>query len=280
MSDDTDLAGARTVLREFDLGPLPPLDLDDVVRRGHRRRRAAAVQRVAAVVAVVLVAGAGFATVHTRLQGTPTPVSTVTPTPTPTPSPSTASERVTAVMNAVASADSVHVVARLFPGGECTLDVVVTKAGAIGTLTYRGKTAQYLGVGGALYMKGDALSSGILPIQDKQIAAAHGRWLLMTSLGPSTFMNLTELSKSFYPPHGTTPALGQTRTIDGTPTIALTDQGGSVDVQYVEVDAPYRPVLVETPNHVLGFTFSNWDAPAPSLPLAPAPADVYDPSQG
>jgi hypothetical protein len=102
----------------------------------------------------------------------------------------------------------------------------------------------------------------------------------MTSLGPNTFMNLTELSRWFYPPHGTTPALGQTRTIEGVPTIALTDQGGRTQVQYVEVDAPYRPVLVETPDHVLGTTFSDWDAPAPSLSAAPAPADVYDPSQG
>lgn len=281
MSDETELAGARTVLREFDLGPLPPLDLEEVVRRGHRRRRAATVQRVAAVVVVVLVAGVGAAAVRANVHGTPAPSSTLTAVPTPTSSPSTAAERVTAAMNAVAAAKSVHVVARWFPGGQSVLDVVVTKEGATGTLTYQGRTAQYLGVDGALYMRGDALSSSVIPpLQDAQVAAANGRWLLMTTMGPSTYMNLTELSKWFYPPHGTTPVLGETRTIDGTPTIALTDQGGRIDVQYLEVDAPYRPVLVETPDHVLGFTLSDWDAPAPSLPSAPAAAEVYDPSQG
>jgi hypothetical protein len=277
MNDETDLTGTRALLRDFDLGPLPPLDLDDVVRRGHRRRRAAGAQRIAVVAAVVLVVAAGFANLHTRFHAAPPPVSTVTPTP----SPSTAAERVTAVMNAVATAESVHVVARI--SGGSTLDVVVTKAGAIGTWTYQGKTAEYLGVDGALYMKGDALSGSVLlalPIQDSQVAAGHGRWFRMTSMGPSTFMNLTELSRWFYPPHGSTATLGQTRTIDGTPTIALTEPGFREFNQYVELDSPYRPVLVETPNQVFGWAFSDWDATAPILPPAPDPADVYDPSQG
>jgi hypothetical protein len=281
MSDETELAGTRTVLQEFDLGPLPALDLDDVVRRGHRRRRVAVVQRVTAAVVVALVAGVGIATVRASVHGTPSPTSTLTPAPTPTPSPSTAAERVSSVMNAVATASSVHVVAQLAAvDGPSTLDVVVTKDGAIGTLTHQGRTAQYLGVGGALYMRGDGLT-GYPPLGPDQLAAANGRWLLMTSLGPSTYMNLTDLSRSFYPPHGTTPILGATRTIDGTAAIAVTEpQMGSRFVQYLEVDAPYRPVLIETTNHVLATTFSDWDAPAPAIPSAPDAADVYDPSQG
>lgn len=281
MNDETDLAGARALLREFDLGPLPPLDLDDVVRRGHRQRRIVAVQVIAAAVAVVLVAGAGFATLHTRFHAAPPPVSTIVPTPTP--SPSTAAEQVTAVMNAVAAAKSVHVVARL--GRGVTLDVVVTQDGALGTWTYEGKIAEYLGVDGALYMKGDALSGSdlvnVLPLQEPQVAANRGKWFRMTTFGPSEFMNLTYLSKTFYPPHGTTATRGATRTIDGTLTVALTDPGnGQRATQYVEVEAPYRPVLVETPDHLVSWTFADWNAPAPALPAAPDPADVYDPSQG
>ena len=275
-----ELAGARTLLHGFDLGPLPALDLDDVVRRGHRRRRAAAVQRVAAVVVLVLVAGVGLASVHAHLQGTPAAVTTTSPSPTPTPSPSTAAERVAAAMNAVASADSVHIVAQLGgPNGGSMLDVVVTKNGAVGTFTHQAKTAEYLGVNGALYMRGDALAD-YPTLSPSQLAAVHGRWILMTTLGQSTWMNLTELSKWFYPPHATTPTLGATKTLDGSRVLALTDQGGRIDVQWVQVDAPYRPVRVETPDHILEWTLTDWNAPPPTIPPAPTPAEVYDPSQG
>jgi hypothetical protein len=279
VTEETDLAEARAVLHGFDLGPLPQLDLDDVVRRGHRRRRVVAAQTVAASVVVALVVGVGFAAAHGRLTGTPPPTSTVSPTPTA--SPSTAVERLTAVMDAVAGASSVHVVSQLGgPGGGSTLDVVVTKDGALGTFTHAGKTAVYLGVGGNVYMKGAALAGSTLPLQDSQIAAAGDRWFLMTH-GFSTYMDLTELSRSFYPLHGATPMLGATRTIDGTRTVAVTQPGtDNIFVWYLEQDAPYRPVLIETPDHILTTTFDDWDAPAPTLPSAPAPADVYDPSQG
>ena len=276
MSDVPDLAETRAVLREFDLGPLPALDLDEVVRRGHRRRRTAAVQRSAAVVVVVLVASAGFAAAHAHSTHTPPPVSTVSPTPSPSPSPTTAAERVLAVMNAVTAADSVHVVAGL--AGGSTLDVVVTKDGAQGTLTHQGKTYTYLGVGGALYIKGEAFDAfGLL--SPTQVAAERGRWVLMTTGPLNMFMNLTTLGQWFYPQNGTALTLGQTTTINGTPAIALVNNVNP-DVAYVEVDAPYLPVLVEDATHVNHWVFSQWNASAPGLPSAPAPADVYNPLQG
>ncbi len=276
MTEETDLTEARALLHGFDLGPLPLLDLDDVVRRGHRRRRFVAAQTVVAAAVVALVVGVGFAAAHGRLTGTPPPTSTVSPTPTV--SPRTAVERLTAVMDAVASSSSVHVVSRLGGSvGYSKVDVVVTKKGAVGTYTHGGRTAFLVAVGGNVYMKGDGLADSGLPLDDSQLAAADGRWLLMTTAFGS-YADLTQLSRSFYPLHGATPTLGATRTIDGTPTVAVTQQGtGNIFVWYVEAAAPYRPVLIETPDHILWTTFDSWDAPAPTLPSAPAPADVYDP---
>ncbi len=274
MSDETDLLEARAMLHDFDLGPLPPLDLDQVIRRGHRRRQAVAIQLCAAVVVAVAAVGAGIVTVHGRLAHTPPPAATVTPTPTP--SPTTADQRVTAVMNAMTAADSVHVVAQL--GRGITLDVVVTQAGAEGTLTERGKSAIYLGVGDALYIKntkGDLLTDLFPPA-----GAAHGRWALMTGGTGSPWMNLAILRDSLYPSTGMTVTLGQTRTINGIPTIGIVSHGGGQigeRVEYVEMDAPYLPVLLESADHLSSWTLSDWNAPAPSLPAAPAPADVYRP---
>jgi hypothetical protein len=86
---------ARTRLREFDLGPMPELDLDDLIRRGHRHRRMRFVDRALAAAAVVLlVAGAVFGL--TRLTGhrdpdvvapSPTPTATAPTTPPPSPAP-------------------------------------------------------------------------------------------------------------------------------------------------------------------------------------------------
>jgi len=61
-------------------------------------------------------------------------------------------------------------------------------------------------------------------------------------------MNLTELSRWF-----SLTAPRRLRASQGArwnPHDPVDRQGGRVDVQYVEVDAPYRPVLVETPKHV------------------------------
>jgi hypothetical protein len=269
MSDGPELEEARAVVRRFDVGPLPPLDLDEVMRRGLRRRRAAAVQRVALVAVLVVVAAAGLATVHARGQHTPSPVSTTSPTPTP--SPSTMAGRVLAVMDAITATDSVHVVVRRTDG--TTLDVVVTKDGAQGTLTYRGNTYTYLGAGGALYIKGDGFDAfGIL--NPTQVAAAHGRWFLATQTGPyNDFMNLKILADWFYPQAGVLPTLGQPKTINGTSTFELVNSVNPYH-EYVEANPPYRPVLVQSATEQ--WTFSDWNARAPT-PSAPAPADVYNP---
>jgi hypothetical protein len=270
MSDETDLLEARAMLHDFDLGPLPPLDLDQVIHRGHRHRQVVAIQVCAAVVVAVAAVGAGIVTVHGRLAHTPPPAATVTPTPSPT----TATARVTAAMNAMTAADSVHVVAQL--GRGITLDVVVTQAGAVGTLTEPGKSATYLGVGDALYIKntkGDLLADVFLPA-----AGSHGRWTLLTGAGSvNTCMNLSILRDFLYPPYGTAATLGQRKTVNGVPTIGIVDAGAHEFVEYVEVDPPYRPVLLETPDHLTSWTLSDWNAPTPSLPAAPDPAILYRP---
>jgi hypothetical protein len=181
-------------------------------------------------------------------------------------------------MASVADAKSVHVETRF---GGATLDVVVTNAGAHGTLTYQGKTSEYLGVdgakgpNGALYVKPDAL--GGLVLSDDQVTAAHGRWVVMTGTSPlNHYMNLLALSQSFYPSHGTTFRLGPTKTINGVPTIALQSDVEGAPSLYVEVVSPYHPVRTESAAHVVGTTYSDWDAPAPRLPAAPAASDVYE----
>ncbi len=168
-------------------------------------------------------------------------------------------------------------------GGGSTLDVVVTQDGAHGTLTHDGKTSEYLGVNGAqgpngaLYVKPDALGGNYLSAD--QVTKAHGRWVLMTGTSPlNKYMNLLALSQTFYPSHGTTLSLGETKTIDGISTVALRSNLEGAGVVYVEVGAPFRPVLGESANHLVHETFSDWDAPAPKLPSAPSAADVYEPS--
>jgi hypothetical protein len=277
MSDGPDLEEARVVVRKFDLGPLPTLDLDEVMRRGLRRRRGAVAVRFAVAAVMVAVAAAGFATVHARGQHTPSPVSTVSPTPTP--SPSTMAGRVLAVMDAITAADSVHVVVRGTDG--TTLDVVVTKHGAQGTLTYRGNTYTYFGAGGALYIKGKEGFNGFGVLNATQVAAERGRWVLATQIPAfNDFMNLKILADWFYPEAGVLPTLGQPKTINGTSTFTLVNSVNSVNPyhEYIEVNPPYRPVLVEAATEQ--WTFSDWNAhaPTPSAPApAPAPADVYNP---
>jgi hypothetical protein len=85
----------RARLQRFDLGPLPDIDLDDVVRRGHSHRRRAFAERVLAVAAVAaLIVGVAVAVPHLGREPeppvvvSPTPTSTGAPTPTPSdPSP-------------------------------------------------------------------------------------------------------------------------------------------------------------------------------------------------
>jgi len=282
VTDSPDLVQARAVLHGFDVGPLPPLDVDDVVRRGHRRRRVVLAQRSAAVLVVVLAAAAGIASVQSRAAHTPTPAATASPTttPSPTPSPTTVAERIDVVMAAVAAAGSVHVVTQL--GGGMTLDVVVTEDGAHGTLTRAGKTSEYLGVdgakgrNGAVYVKADALAGSYLSAE--QASKAHGRWVFATGVSPlNRYMNLLALSQSFYPTNGITQSLGRTRTINGVPTIAIVSGVKEAGAVYVEIGPPYRPVFSESARHVLHGTFSDWDAPVPKLPPAPAAADIYRP---
>ena len=90
MTEDRELHETRTLLRDFDLGPLGPLDLDDVMRRGDRARRIAVADRLLAVAGlVVLLAAVGFGLNQLTTQPAPpiAPTPTVTAT-TPAPSPS------------------------------------------------------------------------------------------------------------------------------------------------------------------------------------------------
>lgn len=95
MTEDRELHEARTLLRDFDLGPLGPLDLDEVLRRGDRARRIAVADRLLAVAGlVVLLAAVGFGLNHLTAQQAPpiapTPAVTVTnPAPSPIHTPTT-----------------------------------------------------------------------------------------------------------------------------------------------------------------------------------------------
>jgi hypothetical protein len=127
-----------------------------------------------------------------------------------------------------------------------------------------------------VYVKADALAGSFLSAE--QVSKAHGRWVLATGVAPlNRYMNLLALSQSFYPSHGVTQSLGRTRTINGVPTIAIVSDVEESGALYVEVGPPYRPVFSESARHVLHGTFSDWDAPAPTIPSAPAAADVYKP---
>jgi hypothetical protein len=277
MTDDAPETQAQSLLREFDLGPLPDLDLDELIRRGHRARRIRTVDRLAAVVAIVAVVCGGAVVVTRQLEqhrASP-PVTHLGPTPTTTASPTTAAEREATAKAAILTAVSVHVhfVFDIFT----TLDVVVTQTGAVGTLTHSGKSSPYLGVNDALYVKGDALVGFLL--QDAQFTAANGRWMLMTNYAPlNSYRNLKALAQSLSTPYGTRPpTLGHTQNIQGTATIGLVNTAGAT--MYVAISAPYVPYLVTNQNGTPVETLSNWNATAPPIAAAPAPTQVYDPAQ-
>jgi hypothetical protein len=276
MTDEAPENQARSLLREFDLGPLPDLDLDELIRRGHRARRIRTLDRWATV-AIVAVVCAGTVVVTGQLgqHRSSSPVTHLGPTPSPTASPTTAAERQANATASILTAVSVHV-HRVFDS-LTTLDVVVTQTGAVGTLTHAGKSSPYLGVNDALYVKGDALV-GFL-VQDTQFSAAHGRWMLMTSYAPlNNYRNLKALAQSLSTPSGTPPpTLGHTQSIQGTTTIGLVNTAGAT--MYVDVTAPYVPYLVTNQNGTPVETLSNWNATAPRIPPAPTPPQVYDPSQ-
>jgi hypothetical protein len=99
MTEDQDLNVARARVKEFDLGPVPDIDLEAVLRAGHRQRRRLIADRVLAVAALlILVIGLGVGVTHLGTQPDPavgpTPTAAapdVTPTtesPSPTLSPS------------------------------------------------------------------------------------------------------------------------------------------------------------------------------------------------
>jgi hypothetical protein len=273
MTDEPDLKQSRALLHEFDLGPLAPLDLDAVIRRGRRRRRnRAAGPWVAGAAAVAILAGAGVATGHLGRSTTPSSVPSVSPTPTP--APPTAAGLLAAATTATMTATGVHVTADL--GGGAILDVVVTQTSAQGTLARGGKTSAYVAVGDAVYIKGDALGGSV--VQDSQIAAARGRWFLMTAYAPlNDFRNLRALAASFTPNAAPAPGMGEMRDIDGSTAVALVQT--NVNTIFVALAAPHLPALLYD-NAGAGWAFSGWNATAPIAPVAPDPADVYDPSKG
>jgi hypothetical protein len=79
MTEDHNLNEARTRVKEFDLGPVPDIDLAALVRGGHRQRRRLIADRALAVAALLILAiGLGVGVTHLGTQ----PDSTVGPTPT------------------------------------------------------------------------------------------------------------------------------------------------------------------------------------------------------
>ena len=280
MNEAADLVEARAVLHAFDLGPLSSLDVDDLIsswpppssggpraalrcragRRPGRRRR----HRPGAA----------------RGGGHPTPASThsATPAPSPTASPTTVAERSTSSWARIASATSVHVVTKL-GGDDLTLDVVVSKDGAIGTLTHAGKSSEYLGVDECPLRQGRR--PGRQPPRREPgrrcpwAMGRHDGWADAQQIPGGLRL---ALSQSFYPSHGTTLSLGPTRTIDGVPTVALISRrrgrrgagcrGGCAVPAGVRRVRPTtcftRPSPTGTP-------------PRPTPPPAPAAADVYKP---
>ena len=143
-------------------------------------------------------------------------------------------------------------------------------------MTKNGHTSAYLGVGGQVYIKAPALSGWI---QDTQVSAAGGKWVLMTGAAPfNDYRDLSALGWMLTPLGQADPTPGPARTIDGVATIALVNSsGGNL---YVGVNAPYRPYLSTAPETRLATTYMQWDAATNPLPTPPAPGDVYDPTSG
>ena len=279
MKDPSDWSDVKSFVQEFDLGPLPFLDLDEVVRRGGRQRQVRRVDRwIAVAAAAALVAGVGVGAAHLSGPSTthqPAASLSPTPTPTPTPSPSTGGQRLLTARSATISATSVHVKELLGVG--LSLDVIVTANGAQGTLLGQGKTSVVLSVGDQIYIKGPVSMPPFLP--DSQIAAADGKWILVTSIGSLFDVHtLYRLGWSFTPYGIPDPTLGSTRDIDGIPTIGLVTQQNFR--LYVGVNPPYRPYLVETTPYPTYATYTDWNAPTSPLPSSPSPNDVYVPVLG
>ena len=103
MTEDQDLTEARARVKEFDLGPVPEIDLAALMRGGHWQRRRLVADRALAIAAVLtLVIGLGFGVTHLGQQ----PDSAVAPNPTgPTPDVAPTTESPNPTTSAARAAD-------------------------------------------------------------------------------------------------------------------------------------------------------------------------------
>lgn len=271
----------RLLLRDADPGPLPDLDVDAILRDGVRARRRATAERWLAAAAVVVVLGGAAAGIAYLER--PAQVYTAGPSASSTtgtvPEPLSADQWLLYGQLGIDAASSVRYVGELgtTPDGTVvTVDTVLGRGTAQGTVTAGGATSRYLTVGGRTYMEPAALLElGLVPASAVDGAA----WVV---LGGERFRVPTGVPG----PAGTAdasrmnPVLVEQRVVDGTATQGIStvwdDGSGTLGkrVFYLEADRPYRPLLVTIDGREVS-RFSEWNAPV-STPVAPPAADVVD----
>ena len=278
----------RLLLRQADCGPLPRLDVEALLRAGERERRRHSRARwyaVAAVLLVVAAVGAGLLTLvrpeaagPAGRGGSPTPSGTSSAAFAPMPQ--SPDQWLLYAQPAVDSASSVHLVELLAPGaGSATVDVVLSPAGADGTVTFQGVTSRYVAVGGVTYVEPAVLVKlGAIREGD----AGTARWV---RLGPPGTSRLRPRPPSTIPftfadASRWSPTYAEPRTVDGVATTAIATNvegllaTGKVQTFYLTTAAPHLPLLIELDGMEVA-RFSDWNAPV-TTPVAPAASEVVD----
>jgi hypothetical protein len=273
----------RVLLHELDPGPLPVLDVDAILRGGEleRRRRARSQwYAVAAALLVVAAVGAGLLSI-----ARPQAAGPVAPSPSATPGassfrpvPQSPDQWLLYAQPDVDAASSVRVVALLSPGfSTATVDAVLGRGTAQGTVSFEGVTSRYISVGGETYVEPAALVKLGFATAAQVGSAA---WLRLSPPDQSRFRLPSSVSALYDLAYASrmTPSYGTPRVVDGIATTAIDtniegiEAQGKVQTYYLATEAPHLPLLITRDGEELA-RFSDWNAPV-TTPVAPPASEV------
>lgn len=275
----------RLLLHDAHPGPLPDLDVDRILRDGARERRRRSRAQWYAVAAVLVVVAAVAATLLTVTRpealgpsGSPSPSGASGSTFRPVPQ--SPDQWLLYAQPAVDEASSVRAVALLYPGySTATVDAVLGRGSADGTVTFDGVTSRYVAIGGDTYVEPAVLVKlGVIREGD----AGAARWVRLGAPDRSRFRVPGRVSALFDLADASrmSATYGTSRVVDGIPTTAIDTniQGleaqGEVQTFYLTTEAPHLPLLITRDGTEIA-RFSDWNAPV-ATPVAPPASEVVD----
>jgi hypothetical protein len=273
----------RVLLHGIDPAPLPVLDVDAILRGGELERRRRARSRwyaVAAALLVVAAVGAGLLSI-----ARPQAAGPVSPSPSASagassfrPVPQSPDQWLLYAQPDVDAASSVHVVALLSPGfSTATVDTVLGRGTAQGTISFEGVTSRYLAVDGQTYVEPAVLVKLGLAT-DAQVGSAA--WVRLGPPDQSRFRPPSTVSALYDLAYASrmSASYGTPRVVDGVATTAIDtdiegiEAQGKVRTYYLSTEAPHLPMLITQDGEEIA-RFTDWNAPV-TTPVAPPASEV------